>query len=506
MPRSISAALLAAVLSVAALAQQRVPHLTTSSRARSARDTTACLTPPAGLVSWWPGDLNENDIIGGNDPSDINAVSLVPGEVLDGFTFGTQGYIQIPQSASLENQNFTWLAWVRPDGPGPNTTNLIINQDIDATNAAVNIGWRSADGRFTFLSGDATTDTQASADAFPPGSFYLVALSYDGSTFALYVNGLLEASLSESTTIPYSSSGWEFGSGAQQYFPNFPDTWVGVIDEVQVFSRALSQSEIQSIYDAAGAGECKFPAINPGGVISASDFGAFPSTSPGSWVEIYGSILADATRGWTAGDFDGVNAPIALEGTSVSIAGEAAFIDYISPGQVNALVPSDTPTGVQQMTITTPFGTSDTFNITVNPVEAGLLAPSSFNINGTQYAVAVYADGTYVLPTGVISGLSTQPAQPGDEIVLYGIGFGPVTPNIPAGQLVGVANTLQADFQISIAGVPCQVEYDGLAPNYTGLYQFNIIVPSGIPSGAAPLTFTVAGTPGTQTLYIAIQN
>jgi len=38
------------------------------------------------------------------------------------------------------------------------------------------------------------------------------------------------------------------------------------------------------------------------------------------------------------------------------------------------------------------------------------------------------------------------------------------------------------------------------------LYQFNIIVPSGIPSGAAPLTFTVAGTPGTQTLYIAIQN
>src|SRR5580704_18193948 len=69
--------------------------------------------PPSGLVSWWPGDSDENDVVGGNNPSAINAVTLVPAEVGNGFTFGNQGYIQIPQAESLMNLQFTWLAWAR---------------------------------------------------------------------------------------------------------------------------------------------------------------------------------------------------------------------------------------------------------------------------------------------------------------------------------------------------------------------------------------------------------
>jgi uncharacterized protein (TIGR03437 family) len=87
-----------------------------------------------------------------------------------------------------------------------------------------------------------------------------------------------------------------------------------------------------------------------------------------------------------------------------------------------------------------------------------------------------------VLPAGAIAGLNSRPAQPGDIILLYGIGFGPVTPNIPAGQLVGEANTLADSFTIDIGGVPATVEYDGLAPDFTGLYQFNIEVPNA-PAG-----------------------
>jgi hypothetical protein len=85
-------------------------------------------------VAWWPGDTNENDIVGGNNPSAVNAITLVPGEVLDGFTFGTDGYIQIPQSAALENQQFTWAAWVKPDGLGPNNDSygsIIVAQNIN---------------------------------------------------------------------------------------------------------------------------------------------------------------------------------------------------------------------------------------------------------------------------------------------------------------------------------------------------------------------------------------
>jgi uncharacterized protein (TIGR03437 family) len=74
---------------------------------------------------------------------------------------------------------------------------------------------------------------------------------------------------------------------------------------------------------------------------------------------------------------------------------------------------------------------------------------------------------------------------PGDIIVIYGVGFGPVTPDIPAGQLVGEANSLATDFHIFIGGMECGVQYDGLAPSYTGLYQFNIVVPTVASGNAA---------------------
>jgi uncharacterized protein (TIGR03437 family) len=251
------------------------------------------------------------------------------------------------------------------------------------------------------------------------------------------------------------------------------------------------------------------PALPPpsiGGVVSASAFGEFTSAAPGSWVEIYGSNLASETRGWTGADFTGINAPTSLSGTSVSIGGQAAFIDYISPGQVNALVPSNVGTGVQPIILMTAAGASTAFNITINAVAPGLLAPPNFSVGGVQYAVAQFGDGTYVLPTGAISGLTSRPAVPGDIIVIYGVGFGPVTPDIPAGQLVQFSNTLAYSFQIFIGGVAAQAVYDGLAPNYTGLYQLNITVPNVAAGGAMPLTFTVDGVNGTQMLYIAMQN
>jgi uncharacterized protein (TIGR03437 family) len=194
-----------------------------------------------------------------------------------------------------------------------------------------------------------------------------------------------------------------------------------------------------------------------------------------------------------------------LDGTLVTIGGQSAFIDYISPSQVNALVPSNVGTGTQQVTVTTPSGVSSPFTVTVNATEPGLLAPSSFNLNGTQYVVALFTDGTYALPAGAIAGVNSHPAKPGDLIVLYGVGFGPVTPTIPAGQVVGQSNTISSGLQISIGGQMASVPYDGFAFNYTGLYQLNVTVPQAGP-GSVPLTFSLGGVAGAQTLYLAIGN
>ena len=245
------------------------------------------------------------------------------------------------------------------------------------------------------------------------------------------------------------------------------------------------------------------PSITAGGVVSASAFGGFTAASPGSWIEIYGTNLAGDTRGWGGADFSGINAPTSLDGVTVSIGGQAAFIDYISPGQINALIPSSVATGLQQITVTNAAGKSAPFNITINNMEAGLLAPPSFSISGVAYTAALFADGTYVLPVGAIAGLTSRPAKPGDTIVLYGVGFGPVTPALQAGQLVGQANSIASSFQMFIGGVPATASYAGLAPNYTGLYQFNMVVPNVAPGNAA-VTFMLAGVNSSQTLYVAV--
>jgi uncharacterized protein (TIGR03437 family) len=88
-------------------------------------------------------------------------------------------------------------------------------------------------------------------------------------------------------------------------------------------------------------------------------------------------------------------------------------------------------------------------------------------------------------------------------VTLYGVGFGTVTPSIPAGQLVQQLNTLAVPLTMSVGGASAALDYDGLAPGYTGLYQINLTIPSVSPGNAA-LTFTLGGTAGPQTLYLPI--
>ena len=246
------------------------------------------------------------------------------------------------------------------------------------------------------------------------------------------------------------------------------------------------------------------PAIS--GVITSSGFGGFTSIAPGAFIEIYGSNLAADSLNWSNA-FNGVNAPTSLAGTTVTIGGQPAFIAYDSPGQVNALVPSNVGTGQQQITVTTAIGTSNSYTVNVNPTAAGLLAPAYLNIGGAQYVGALFPDyQTFVAPPGAISGYASRRAKPGDVIVIYGIGFGPVTPNIPAGQIVPGNTALTLPFQIFFGSAQATLQYAGLAPSLVGVYQFNVVVPNIPPSDAVPVTFTLGGVNGAQTLYTSVGN
>jgi len=250
------------------------------------------------------------------------------------------------------------------------------------------------------------------------------------------------------------------------------------------------------------------PAIGAGGVISSSGFGAATSIAPGSFIEIYGTNLGVDTNLWSGRNFISGLAPTWLDGSAVTIGGIPAYVVYVSPNQINALVPFNVPTGSEPVIVTNSGGVSAAQTVTVNALQPGLLATPPFNVGGTQYAVALYPDFTsYVLPTGAISGVTSSPAQPGETIVLFGTGFGPVSTGIASGQIVTEANALVNQVQFSIGGVAATTTYQGLGPGEAGVYQFDIVVPNGVAAGNAALTFTQAnGGSGTQTLYVAIQN
>lgn len=243
-------------------------------------------------------------------------------------------------------------------------------------------------------------------------------------------------------------------------------------------------------------------------VISASDFGGFSAVAPGTMVEIYGSNLAPDTRQWTSGDFSGNNAPTSLDGVHVTVGGQPAFIAYISssPGQINAQLPSNIPTGATLgVTVNNGTAISPVFNVTVNSAAPGLLAPASFQIGGKQYVAALLPDGvTYVLPSGAIAGVTSRPAHPGETITMYGIGFGPVVPNIPAGQIATQSNQLASSLQVLFGQTSEQIASAGLAPGLVGLYQFNVVVPAVPDSDMVRLTFSLGGAPGAQTLYTSV--
>jgi len=246
------------------------------------------------------------------------------------------------------------------------------------------------------------------------------------------------------------------------------------------------------------------PTVTTGGVITSSNFGGAPLIASGGWIEIYGSKLSDTTRTWGGGDFSGTQAPTSLDGVHVLVNGKPALVQLVSPGQINAQVPDGVSGGAATVVVQNSNGSSASTNVPSAVRAPALLAAPAFRSANRQYAVALFPDNTtYVGPPGLIPGAAFQPAQAGDHIVLYGVGFGATSPVIPAGQITGQSNSLP-NVIVKFGDVPASVEYAGLAVGSVGLYQFNLVVPPGI-TGDTQLTVAVDGVPLAQTLYLALR-
>jgi minor extracellular serine protease Vpr len=229
------------------------------------------------------------------------------------------------------------------------------------------------------------------------------------------------------------------------------------------------------------------PSVAAGGVLNAASFakdasGHGTAVAPGSLVSIFGTGL-----GTSQADADSVPFSTRLGGVSVTFNGiDAPLRDVIPAAQlVNAQIPFNV----------LPVGTSGTVNVvvTVNGVQTAPQAvpivpqaPGVFTIPpGVGLAVLVNLnDGTIAGPTSANIGFKTAPIPRGTPAFFYATGLGTMTPPVANGDGDSTVTHFVDNLPtVLVGGVPTTPLFAGQAGGFPGVYQINIVIPNGAPTG-----------------------
>lgn len=238
------------------------------------------------------------------------------------------------------------------------------------------------------------------------------------------------------------------------------------------------------------------PTFQQSAVVNAAASSA--GLAPNTYVTITGGALAATSRSWDAGDFAGGKLPTSLDGVSVSVNGESAYVSFISAKQINVLLPADLAAGSVDVQTTNNGLVSSKVTVTVQAV-----APAFFMLGTSKYVAATHADGSISAPTGAVTGVTSTPAKAGETLVLYANGFGGGTDKpIPNGGLITTPLMLTMLPTVTIGGASAKVVFAGLtAP---GLYQINVVVPNGLAAGDNAIQAEIAGVASQANAFVSI--
>ena len=239
------------------------------------------------------------------------------------------------------------------------------------------------------------------------------------------------------------------------------------------------------------------PTISADGIVNGASFG--DGIVSGSWASVEGSNLAAVTDTWDKFIVNGA-LPTTIDGVSVTVGFAPAYVEYVSPTQINFIVPPNLPPGPQPVVVRNLNGSSNSVNTTV--VSFG---PAFFGWPNNQ-VIATRQDFSYAASSGTFPTLSTTPAKQGDVIILWGTGFGPTIPAAPPGIEVPSTVTYRTSTlpAVTIGNVPATVYGAALAPGFAGLYQVAVQVPTSLANGVWPVQATIGGVSSPTTLVLAV--
>jgi uncharacterized protein (TIGR03437 family) len=189
--------------------------------------------------------------------------------------------------------------------------------------------------------------------------------------------------------------------------------------------------------------------------------------------------------------------PTSLDGTSVTIGGVPAYVNYVGPGQINIVTPPNVTGNNVPVVVKSNGQASAAFNVSIMGLAPSLFTWQPGGPDFGKYLIAQHSDFTNVGKIGLFAGLPlnfTTPAKPGETIILYGTGFGPTSPAIANGIETDKVYWLNPVPTATLGGEPATVVFAGLVPPLSQGYQINVTIPADAPDGDQALVVNVGGT------------
>ncbi|SRR5579871_3954747 len=243
------------------------------------------------------------------------------------------------------------------------------------------------------------------------------------------------------------------------------------------------------------------PSILAGGIVDAADYKI--TESGDTIVSIFGANLAASTASATS-----LPLSTTLGGATVLVDGVPAPLFYVSSTQINVQLPwrllNQTQTTIAVMV------NGLTSNAIVVPLA---VRPVIFTLNSQGTGQGAILDGVapiYMAPAGSVPGSTARPATAGEIVSIYCTGLGAVHDQDSLVDGYSTANSTPFNGQllttptVTIGGANATVQYAGLAPSYVGLYQVNVVVPSGVSGSALNVVMTI-GAATSNTVTMAVQ-
>jgi uncharacterized protein (TIGR03437 family) len=244
------------------------------------------------------------------------------------------------------------------------------------------------------------------------------------------------------------------------------------------------------------------PLVSAGGIVNISDY-QNDGVAPGDIAAVFGLQFSSNPALQSA---PGVPLPTSLGGTYVQVNGNPVPLYYVLPGQIAFQVPYSLSAGSATVQVMVGSTAGNLRSVKVSARAPKLLAyPTAL---GT-YGIFINLDASLTWPPSALAGCNCRPAKVGDTVILFGIGFGQTTPAAVEGA-AGAAQSI-GGATVSFGGIfggmaTTNSSFTGLTPGLVGLYQMNVTIPTGTPTGSlVPVQVNVNGV-NSNIVNIAISN